>query len=106
MAGIWGAAKGSFFPLLVTLVLSFPIGIAAAIYLEEFAPKNRLTDFIEVNINNLAAVPSIVFGLLGLPVFIQRFGNRKSVVSGQGVSVRVVHAGRRISKKQTTKKHQ
>ncbi|MEM8916209.1 MAG: phosphate ABC transporter permease PstA, partial [Pseudomonadota bacterium] len=62
----------------VCLVLSFPIGIAAAIYLEEFAPKNRLTDLIEVNINNLAAVPSIVFGLLGLAVFIQAFGMPRS----------------------------
>ncbi|MEM8748925.1 MAG: phosphate ABC transporter permease PstA [Pseudomonadota bacterium] len=70
MAGIWGAVVGSFLTLIVTLLLSFPIGVAAAIYLEEFAPKNRLTDLIEVNINNLAAVPSIVFGLLGLAVFI------------------------------------
>jgi phosphate transport system permease protein len=70
LAGIWGATKGSFFMLLVTLVLSFPLGVAAAIYLEEFAPRNRWVDFIEVNINNLAAVPSIVFGLLGLAVFI------------------------------------
>lgn len=72
-AGIRGAMIGSFFTLLVTLVLSFPIGVAAAIYLEEFAPKNRLTEIIEVNINNLAAVPSIVFGLLGLAVFINVF---------------------------------
>ena len=72
-AGIRGAMLGSFFTLLVTLVLSFPIGVAAAIYLEEFAPKNRLTEIIEVNINNLAAVPSIVFGLLGLAVFINVF---------------------------------
>ena len=72
-AGIAGAVAGSFFMLLITLVLAFPIGVTAAIYLEEFAPKNRLTDFIEVNINNLAAVPSIVFGLLGLAVFIQVF---------------------------------
>jgi phosphate transport system permease protein len=78
MAGIWGAVKGSFFTLLVTLAISFPIGIAAAVYLEEFAPRNRLTDFIEVNINNLAAVPSIVFGLLGLAVFIQTFGMPRS----------------------------
>ncbi len=70
MAGIWGAVVGSFLTLVVTLLLSFPIGVAAAIYLEEFAPKNRITDFIEVNINNLAAVPSIVFGLLGLAVFL------------------------------------
>ncbi|EAR09363.1 phosphate ABC transporter permease PstA [Reinekea blandensis] len=72
-AGIRGAMLGSFFTLLVTLALSFPIGVAAAIYLEEFAPKNRLTEIIEVNINNLAAVPSIVFGLLGLAVFINVF---------------------------------
>lgn len=72
-AGIWGAVAGSFFTLLVTLLLSLPIGIAAAIYLEEFAPRNRWTDLIEVNINNLAAVPSIVFGLLGLAVFINFF---------------------------------
>jgi phosphate transport system permease protein len=64
--------------LFVTLALSFPIGVGAAIYLEEFAPKNRLTDIIEVNINNLAAVPSIVFGLLGLAVFIQFFGIPRS----------------------------
>ncbi len=63
-AGVWGAVVGSFYTLLVTLALSFPIAISAAIYLEEFAPKNRWTDIIEVNINNLAAVPSIVFGLL------------------------------------------
>lgn len=72
-AGIMGAVAGSFFTLLVTLTLSLPIGVAAAIYLEEFAPRNRLTDIIEVNINNLAAVPSIVFGLLGLAVFINFF---------------------------------
>lgn len=77
-AGIWGAVMGSFYTLLVTLLLSFPIGVAAAVYLEEFAPKNRITDFIEVNINNLAAVPSIVFGLLGLAVFINFFGLPRS----------------------------
>ncbi len=70
LAGIKGAVMGSFYMLLVTVALSFPIGVAAAIYLEEFAPKSRLSDLIEVNINNLAAVPSIVFGLLGLAVFI------------------------------------
>jgi phosphate transport system permease protein len=73
MAGIWGAAVGSMYTMLVTLLLSFPLGIAAAVYLEEFAPKNRWTDLIEVNINNLAAVPSIVFGLLGLAVFLNFF---------------------------------
>jgi phosphate transport system permease protein len=70
LAGIKGAMMGSFYMLIVTIVLSFPIGVAAAIYLEEFAPRNRWSDLIEVNINNLAAVPSIVFGLLGLAVFI------------------------------------
>ncbi|MBM9615480.1 phosphate ABC transporter permease PstA [Desulfobulbus rhabdoformis] len=70
LAGIRGATMGSFYTLLVTLLLSFPIGVAAAVYLEEFAPQNRLTDLIEVNINNLAAIPSIVFGLLGLAVFL------------------------------------
>jgi phosphate transport system permease protein len=70
LAGIKGALMGSFFMLLVTVALAFPIGVAAAIYLEEFAPKSRWADLIEVNINNLAAVPSIVFGLLGLAVFI------------------------------------
>ncbi len=70
LAGIRGALMGSFYMLLVTVALAFPIGVAAAVYLEEFAPKNRWTDLIEVNINNLAAVPSIVFGLLGLAVFI------------------------------------
>ena len=78
MAGIWGATVGSFMALLITLSLSFPIGVAAAIYLEEFAPKNRWTDLIEVNINNLAAVPSIVFGLLGLAVFINFLGMPRS----------------------------
>ena len=78
-AGIRGAAVGSFLTLVMTLMLSFPIGVCAAIYLEEFAPKNRLTDFIEVNINNLAAVPSIIFGLLGLAIFINFFHVPRSV---------------------------
>ena len=84
LAGIWGAAIGTFWTLLITLVLSFPLGVAAAVYLEEFAPKNRWTDFVEVNINNLAAVPSIVFGLLGLAVFLNVFGLPRSapVVGG------------------------
>ena len=77
-AGVLGAVSGSFLTLIVTLLLSFPIGVAAAVYLEEFAPANRLTDLIEVNINNLAAVPSIVFGLLGLAVFIRFFGVPRS----------------------------
>lgn len=70
-AGIGIAILGSFFMMLVVLILSLPIGVASSIYLEEFAPKNRFTDLIEVNISNLAAVPSIVFGILGLAVFIQ-----------------------------------
>ncbi|WP_461481139.1 phosphate ABC transporter permease PstA [Porticoccus sp.] len=78
-AGIWGAAMGSLFTLVVTLSLSFPIGVAAAVYLEEFAPRNRWTDLIEVNINNLAAVPSIIFGLLGLAIFINFFHVPRSV---------------------------
>lgn len=77
-AGIKGALLGSFWTLLVTLLISLPVGIAAAVYLEEFAPQNRYTDFIEININNLAAVPSIVFGLLGLAVFINFFGMPRS----------------------------
>jgi phosphate transport system permease protein len=73
MAGIRVALYGSFFTLLVTFAIAFPIGVFSAVYLEEFAPRNRLTDLIEININNLAAVPSIVFGLLGLAVFINFF---------------------------------
>jgi phosphate transport system permease protein len=78
LAGIWGAATGSFFTLVVTLLLAFPLGVATAVYLEEFAPQNKWADLIEVNINNLAAVPSIVFGLLGLAVFINFFGMPRS----------------------------
>ncbi|WP_421725265.1 phosphate ABC transporter permease PstA [Bauldia sp.] len=78
LAGLAGAIVGSFYALLVCFLVSFPIGIAAAIYLEEFAPKNRWTDLIEVNINNLAAVPSIVFGLLGLAVFLNFLGMPRS----------------------------
>jgi phosphate transport system permease protein len=70
LAGIFGAVVGSFLALLVTLSIAFPLGVSAAVYLEEFAPRNRWTSLIEVNINNLAAVPSIVFGLLGLAVFL------------------------------------
>jgi len=78
LAGILGAAKGSLLTLIITLSLSFPIGVAAAVYLEEFAPANRWTDIIEVNINNLAAVPSIIFGLLGLAIFINFWGLPRS----------------------------
>jgi len=77
-AGVWGAVVGSFFTLIITLSLAFPLGVMAAIYLEEFAPRNRWTDLIEVNINNLAAVPSIVFGLLGLAIFLNFFGMPRS----------------------------
>lgn len=79
LAGIKGAVMGSIFTLLITLALSFPVGVATAIYLEEFAPKNKFTDFIEVNINNLAAVPSVIFGLLGLAIFINFFGMPLSI---------------------------
>ena len=78
LAGVGGSIVGSLFTILVVLILSFPIGIFAAIYLEEFAPKNRVTDFIEININNLAAVPSIVFGLLGLGIILNTFGLPRS----------------------------
>jgi phosphate transport system permease protein len=69
-AGVWGALKGSFLTIVVTMAIAFPIGVLTALYLEEFAPRNRWTDMIEVSINNLAAVPSIIFGLLGLAVFL------------------------------------
>lgn len=84
LAGVWVAIVGSFLTLVITLAISFPIGVAAAIYLEEFAPKNRFTEIIEVNINNLAAVPSIIYGLLGLAVFLNVFGLPRSapVVGG------------------------
>ncbi|HAW36494.1 MAG TPA: phosphate ABC transporter permease PtsA [Erythrobacter sp.] len=76
--GIWGALKGSLLTMVVTLLLAFPIGVLAALYLEEYAPKNRWTDLIELSINNLAAVPSIIFGLLGLAVFLTLFPNLRS----------------------------
>ena len=78
MVGIWGALKGSILTMLVTLAFAFPIGVLAALYLEEYAPKNRWTDLIEVSINNLAAVPSIIFGLLGLAVFLAIFPSYRS----------------------------
>ncbi len=76
--GIWAAFKGSLMTMAITLILAFPIGVFAALYLEEYAPKNKLTDIIEVSINNLAAVPSIIFGLLGLAVFLTLFGMPRS----------------------------
>lgn len=92
LAGIYGALWGSAYLMLVTLVLCVPIGIAAALYLEEFAPKNRVTDLIEVNVNNLAAVPSIVFGLLGLAVFLNTFGMPRSspLVGGMTMALLVL----------------
>lgn len=89
LAGILGAVKGSFLTLLITLSLSFPVGVAAAVYLEEFAPENKWTDLIEININNLAAVPSIIFGLLGLAIFINFWGLPRStpVVGGLVLSL-------------------
>ena len=77
-AGILGAIVGSFFVILVAIIVAFPVGVMSAIYLEEFAPKNKITNIIEVNINNLAAVPSIVFGLLGLAIFLNFFGLPRS----------------------------
>ena len=92
LAGIRGALVGSALTLLVTLLICLPLGVAAAIYLEEFAPKNRATELIEVNINNLAAVPSIVFGLLGLAVFLNFFGLPRSapLVGGLVLALLVV----------------
>jgi len=87
--GIWGALKGSIFTMIVTFLLAFPIGVLAALYLEEYAPKNRWTDLIEVSINNLAAVPSIIFGLLGLAVFLAIFPNLRSapVIGGMTLAL-------------------
>jgi phosphate transport system permease protein len=76
--GIWGALKGSMLTMVVTLALAFPIGVFAALYLEEYAPRNRWTELLEVSINNLAAVPSIIFGLLGLAVFLWVFPHYRS----------------------------
>lgn len=85
MAGVKGAFFGSILTLFICLILAFPLGVGTAIYLEEFAPKNKLTEFIEVNINNLAAVPSVVFGILGLAVFIGIFGLPRSIPITGGV---------------------
>jgi phosphate transport system permease protein len=87
IAGLLNGMVGSFYVVLICFLVSFPMGIGAAIYLEEFAPKNRWTDLIEVNINNLAAVPSIVFGLLGLAVFIQIFGIPRSAPLAGGLVI-------------------
>ena len=79
MAGIKGAYVGSILTLFVCLLIAFPLGVATAIYLEEIAQKNKITEFIEVNINNLAAVPSVVFGIMGLAIFIGIFGMPRSI---------------------------
>lgn len=85
--GIWGALKGSLITMIITLLMAFPIGVLAALYLEEYAPKNRITDLIEVSINNLAAVPSIIFGLLGLAVFLNIFGLPRSAALVGGLTL-------------------
>jgi phosphate transport system permease protein len=87
--GIWGALKGTMLTMLVTLVLAFPIGVLSALYLEEYAPRNRWTDIIEVSISNLAAVPSIIFGLLGLAIFLTAFPNLRSapVIGGMTLAL-------------------
>ncbi|MGH6613650.1 phosphate ABC transporter permease PstA [Sphingomonas sp.] len=87
MVGIWGALKGSLFTMIVTLLLAFPIGVLSALYLEEYAPRNRWTDLIEVSINNLAAVPSIIFGLLGLAVFLGTFNLPRSAALVGGLTL-------------------
>ena len=103
-AGIWGAIKGSLFTMVVTLLLAFPIGVLSALYLEEYAPRNRATDLIEVSINNLAAVPSIIFGLLGLAVFLNTFHlpRSASIVGGLTLALMtmpvIVIAGRNAIK--------
>ena len=85
--GIWGALKGSLMTMFVTIALAFPVGVLAALYLEEYAPRNRWTDLIEVSINNLAAVPSIIFGLLGLAVFLGTFGLPRSAAIVGGLTL-------------------
>ena len=81
-AGIRSALVGTIYMMLLVAVISFPLGVSAAIYLEEFAPKNRLTNFIELNVSNLAAVPSIVYGLLGLGIFVRTFALGRSLIAG------------------------
>ena len=87
IVGIWGALKGSLFTMAVTLLLAFPVGVLAALYLEEYAPRNWITDLIEVSINNLAAVPSIIFGLLGLAVFLNVFHLPRSAALVGGMTL-------------------
>ena len=92
VVGIWGALKGSLLTMLVTLLLAFPVGVLSAIYLEEYAPRNRWTDLIEVSINNLAAVPSIIFGLLGLALFLGTFNLPRSapLVGGMTLALMIM----------------
>jgi len=85
--GIWGALKGSLLTMGITLLLSFPIGVFSALYLEEYAPRNRWTDLIEVSINNLAAVPSIIFGLLGLAIFLNMWHMPRSAALVGGMTL-------------------
>ncbi len=91
-AGFLGSMVGSLLTLLICMLMAFPLGVLTAVYLEEFAPKNRLTDIIEVNINNLAAVPSIVFGLLGLAIYLNLFGLPRSapLVGGMTLSLMIL----------------
>ncbi|WP_240653239.1 phosphate ABC transporter permease PstA [Sphingomonas crocodyli] len=104
MVGVWGAFKGSLLTMLVTLALAFPVGVLSALYLEEYAPRNRWTDLIEVSINNLAAVPSIIFGLLGLAVFLNTMNLPRSapIVGGLTLALMtmpvIVIAGRNAIK--------
>ena len=86
-AGILSAVVGTIMTMIVTLLISFPIGVMTAIYLEEFAPDNRFTQLIEININNLAAIPSILFGLLGLAIFINFFGVPRSSPLAGGMTL-------------------
>jgi phosphate transport system permease protein len=86
-AGIWGAIIGSFYTILITLSIAFPLGTGTAIYLEEFAPRNSFVRFIELNISNLAAVPSIIFGLLGLAIFINFMGVPRSSALVAGMTL-------------------
>lgn len=87
LAGVWGSFVGSIFTILACMIVALPIGVMTAVYLEEFAPKNKITDIIEVNLNNLAAVPSIVFGLLGLFVFLGLFGMPRSAPLVGGITL-------------------
>lgn len=90
LAGILGSLIGSIFVIISCMLMAFPLGVMTAIYLEEFAPKNKFTDFIEVNINNLAAVPSIVFGMVGLVVYLQFFEVPRSAALAGGLTLALI----------------